>query len=127
MSLLPFASSRTLLRPPDLFEPSSGAIRERVRSAIAHELGDGDPSSDRVAARLNLHPKTLARRLAAAGTNYRAVRDQLRFELAARYLRQPELRIDDIAMLLGYSEASAFDRAFRRWSGCTPSTYRRQQ
>jgi AraC-like DNA-binding protein len=102
-------------------------IRDRVRSAIEHELGDGDPTSDRIAARLNLHPKTLSRRLAAVGTNYRAVRDELRFELAARYLSQPRLRVDDIALLLGYSEASAFDRAFRRWSGCTPSAYRRSQ
>jgi AraC-like DNA-binding protein len=100
-------------------------LRHRVREAIAVELRHGEPTAERVAMRLDLHPKALTRGLAALGTSYREVRDGLRYALAVRYLRRSHLGIEEIALRLGYSEASAFHRAFRRWSGRSPLDFRR--
>jgi AraC-like DNA-binding protein len=92
----------------------------QVRAALAVELRGGDPSAERVAGALALHPKTLSRRLKAEGTTFRRLLDELRMELARRYLRQPGLSIEEVAFLLGYSERSAFHRAFQRWTGHAP-------
>ena len=105
--------------------PDPNDLRQRTREAISIELMNGEPTSERVAARLDMHPKALSRGLAALGTSYREVRDGLRYALAARYLRRSRLSIEDVALRLGYSEASAFHRAFRRWSGRSPLEYRR--
>ena len=67
-----------------------------------------------------MHPKTLTRRLRNEGTTFRGLLDELRLQLAERYLRQPNLSVDEVAFLLGYSERSAFHRAFRRWTGRAP-------
>jgi AraC-like DNA-binding protein len=107
----------------DLTEP--GAFRRDVVSAISAEIADGDPSVERVAARLGLHPKTLARRLSNDGTSYRQLLDEVRLRLARRYLEQPGISIAEIAFRLAYSEKSAFNRAFKRWTGQAPESFRR--
>ena len=91
-----------------------------VRAALAIELRGGDPSAERVAGSLAMHPKTLTRRLRTEGTTFRRLLDEVRLELAERYLRQPGLSVEEVAYLLGYSESSAFHRAFRRWTGRAP-------
>jgi AraC-like DNA-binding protein len=91
-----------------------------VRAALALELRGGEPSAERVAAALSMHPKTLTRRLRTEGTTFRRLLDQVRLQLAERYLRQPGLSVEEVAYLLGYSEGSAFHRAFRRWTGRAP-------
>jgi AraC-like DNA-binding protein len=91
-----------------------------VRSALAIELRGGDPSAERVAASLSMHAKTLTRRLRREGTTFRQLLDEVRLELAERYLRQPGLSVEEVAYLLGYSDGSAFHRAFRRWTGRAP-------
>ena len=60
-------------------------------------------------------------------TCFRKILNDIRRELALRYLRDPETSICDIAFLLGFSEQSAFNHAFRRWTGVTPRTYRKEQ
>ena len=100
-------------------EPTDG-FRAEVRAALAAELRGGDPSAERLAAALEMHPKTLARRLRSEGTTFRGLLDELRLQLAERYLRQPDLSVEEVAFLLGYSERSAFHRAYRRWTGRPP-------
>jgi AraC-like DNA-binding protein len=107
----------------DLVQP--GAFRSDVVTAISREISDGDPSIERVAARLSLHPKTLGRRLRTDGVTYRQLLDEVRFRLARSYLEQPELTVTEIAFRLAYSDKRAFNRAFRRWTGRAPDPYRR--
>jgi len=95
-------------------------FKAEVRAAVAIEVRGGNPSAERVAASLAMHPKTLNRRLRTEGTTFRRLLDGVRLELAERYLRQPGLSVEEVAYLLGYSESSAFHRAFRRWTGRTP-------
>lgn len=95
-------------------------FKAQVRAALARELRGGDPSVTRVAAALELHRKTLSRRLRTEGTSFRRLRDELRMQLARRYLSEQGLSVEEVAFLLGYSERSAFHRAYRRWTGHTP-------
>jgi AraC-like DNA-binding protein len=69
--------------------------------------------------------RSLQRRLGDEGTSFDAVIDELRRDLAHRYLADPRIAIAEVAYLLGFSEPSAFHRAFKRWTGATPSEARR--
>ena len=91
---------------------------------IAEELCDGEPTLDRLARRLHMSARTLHRRLAEESTTFRQVVSEVRQELAERHLREGKLAIAEIAFLLGFSEASAFHRAFKRWTGLSPQKYR---
>ena len=71
-----------------------------------------------------MSPRTLHRRLEEEGTSFRRVLTDVRRELAARHLQERRLAIGEIAFLLGFSEASAFHRAFKRWTGHAPLTDR---
>jgi AraC-like DNA-binding protein len=99
-------------------------LRLDVRAALSAELRGGSPTLERIAEVLDIHPKTLVRRLQIEGTSFRRLLDELRLQLAERYLRQPGLTTEEVAFLLGYSEKSAFNRAFRRWTGRPPLSYR---
>ena len=79
----------------------------------------------KVSRSLGLSERTFARRLASEGLSFGAVLDELRRDLAVRYLEEPGLQISQIAWLLGFHQASAFSHATRRWTGKTPSQYRR--
>jgi len=83
-----------------------------------------EPSLEQAASAMHLSERTLHRRLAERGLQFRAVLDALRCQLARQYLRDQRLQLTEIAALLGYSEQSAFTRAFRRWTGVTPHAYR---
>jgi AraC-like DNA-binding protein len=89
-------------------------------------LRDGEPSIEHLAPRLGVSVRSLQRRLREAGTSYKQVLDQVRHDLALRYLTAGELSIGEVAFLLGFSEPSAFHRAFKRWTGSTPGEFRRQ-
>ena len=71
-----------------------------------------------------MHRRTLSRRLKGGGMGYRAITNEIRFEIARQLLEDTRCRSAQIAAALGYSEASAFTRAFRRWSGQTPTAWR---
>ncbi|MGA9526123.1 MAG: helix-turn-helix transcriptional regulator, partial [Myxococcaceae bacterium] len=98
-------------------------VRQRVTSA----LSGGEPTLEAIASQLAITPRTLQRRLKEHGTTYQLLLEELRRELALRYLRDHGLEISEVAFLLGFSEPSAFHRAFRRWTGTTPLSFRRQQ
>ncbi|MFE6922071.1 AraC family transcriptional regulator [Nocardia sp. NPDC057663] len=85
------------------------------------------PTIEQVARELGTSPRTLRRRLAEAGTGYRALVDEVRCTLAEEMLSGTPLSVDDIAIRLGYAEATPFIHAFKRWTGTTPSAYRRKR
>jgi AraC-like DNA-binding protein len=103
---------------------AAGDIQQRVRNVLLRELDGGNPTKEYVASALRLSARTLTRRLADAGTTFEEVLSTLRCELSARYLRDTELSISEIALALGFSGASSFVRAFRRWTGHSPSEVR---
>ncbi len=100
-------------------------IDEPLYQATMQAINAGSPGADAVAARLNCSRRTLNRRLRKYGRSFQQVLDECRLELARNYLTDPQLSITDISGLLGYTEHSAFTRAFRRWTGTTPAEFRR--
>jgi AraC-like DNA-binding protein len=104
--------------------PAPAAFTVRVRGAIEALLGTGTSSYSEVARALYMHPRSLQRRLNEEGTTFEAIKDEARRDLAARYLRQPDLPLRQIAALLDYSEQSALGRSCRRWFNMTPQGVR---
>jgi AraC-like DNA-binding protein len=105
--------------------PRTKSLGERVRELLITDLPSGDASAIRIAKKLEMSRRTLNRRLEQEQTSFRALLDDVRKQLALRYLSTRDLSIPDIALLTGFSEAAAFHRAFRRWTSQTPSEYRR--
>ena len=105
--------------------PPRDSLVDQVRSIIASEFRGGDPSLERVADQLRLTPRTLQRKLHELGTSHNDLLDQMRRQLAMRYLREREMAICEVAYLLGFSESSSFHRAFKRWTGVTPKEFRK--
>jgi AraC-like DNA-binding protein len=110
-------------RPPDDALPN--ALVAEVRRAVAEFMKDGKPELRRVAGALNLGPRTLQRRLQKCGIDFKKLINEMRCQLAMSHLKDGTRTLTEIAFLLGYSEVSAFNRAFKRWTNETPLTYRR--
>jgi AraC-like DNA-binding protein len=96
----------------------------QVVRAVTHGLKGEVPSIEAIARTLAISVRNLQRELQAEGTSYQQLLDETRKELAVRYLKKPDTPIHDVAFLLGFSEPSAFHRAFKRWTGKTPRAYR---
>lgn len=107
--------------------PAGDDLTDRVRSVLVHELGQGDSGAERVADRLHMSVSTLGRRLREQGSSYKALLAEVRHEMASRYLADESMAITDVAFLLGFSETSALTRAFKRWTGLTPTQWRDRQ
>jgi AraC-like DNA-binding protein len=105
--------------------PEPDWLTGRVRKLLLNLLPAGKTNADYVAARLGMSRRTLTRRLEREGVTYKDLLEQARRELALQYLATPNTDIQQIALLLGYSETAAFSRAFRRWSGQSPAEYRK--
>jgi AraC-like DNA-binding protein len=99
-------------------------LRTRVENAISTMLPHGRALAEDVACSLGMSERTLARRLSDEGLNFTEILQQLRRDLAVRYLNDRRLHISKIAWLLGFHEVSAFTHAFKRWTGKTPSQIR---
>jgi AraC-like DNA-binding protein len=97
-----------------------------VQHLVATDLSTAAPSATAAARKLHMSRRTLQRLLQDEGTTFTALVDGVRHQLATRYLCEPAIAIAEVAFLLGFSEASAFHRAFKRWEGRTPSAYRAQ-
>ena len=97
-----------------------------VRGALHAALRAGHVSLADVARRVALSPRTLQRQLTASGTTFAAQLNRSRHEMALVLLTQPELGLHEVAFLLGFSEPAAFHRAFRRWTGEAPGSYRQR-
>ena len=126
---LQFADPRLARMAADQCEQEMASIKAppallgQVRRII---LGGGGrfPGVEEVASELHMSSRTLKRKLQQLGTSYQEVLDGLRKGLAVEYLTQTDKTVDEIAMSLGYSDASNFARAFRRWTLRSPSDYR---
>ena len=96
-------------------QPADGDARDEVRSVLSTQATTGDLRIDAVARVLAVTPRTLQRRLAKLGTSFETLLDDVRRQAAETYLSNPTLSISDVTYLLGYSEPTAFHRAFKRW------------
>lgn len=97
-----------------------------VRTLVRQLLPSGTVTLDLIAEQLNLHPKALQRRLSGDGTTFAAIIDEVRRELAARYLRDTRITLAHLARELGYAEQSVLTRSCHRWFGSGPAAYRKQ-
>jgi AraC-like DNA-binding protein len=102
-------------------------LRERITQLLGPLLHGREPDLTEVAARLQLPTWTLRRKLAEEGTQFRSILNETRRDLAMAYIRDTELAFGEIAYLLGFASAEAFQRAFKRWNQQTPGEYRREQ
>jgi AraC-like DNA-binding protein len=102
-------------------------IPARCKSSVLEQLTSGELSEDDMARQLHMSRRTLQRKLAESSTTYQKLVDDTRRDLALRYLEDAGKSITDVTFLLGFSGQSAFTRAFRRWTGMSPTTYREQK
>ena len=100
-------------------------IVTQVRRRVLELLPSGPPTQMEIARALALSPRTLHRRLAEAKTSFAGLLDETRRELAAGYLQRTDYSVAEVAYLVGFAEVSSFNRAFRRWTGSSPSAVRR--
>jgi AraC-like DNA-binding protein len=103
-------SSRTSAEPP---------LTAQVRRILGTALRSNEGHIEGVAQKLGVTARSLQRRLKDEGASFQSMREEVRRELAQRYLDE-DLAITEISFLLGFSEPSAFFRAFKRWTGITP-------
>lgn len=106
--------------------PESDNLDRALQQVIARLLPEASATLPRAAAELHLSSRTLQRRLDARGITWQRLLDRSREQLVRHYLTDPSLALGDIALLLGFSEQSAFTRAYRRWTGTTPGKARRE-
>ncbi|MGE0396796.1 MAG: AraC family transcriptional regulator [Kofleriaceae bacterium] len=106
--------------------PKAGELASEVRAAVIAAISAGEPAIEDVAARLGTSPRSLQRRLRDDDLSFKSVVEETRLSLAQGYLADPALSLTETAFLLGYSDLSAFSRAFRRWTGTTAQEFRRR-
>ena len=99
-------------------------IVPRVKSIIIDLLPSGNVSDEQVAAELNMSTRALQRKLNRKDTTFKQILTEIRQELADKYIRNNQLSLTEISFMLGFSEVSSFSRAFKRWTGESPSGYR---
>lgn len=97
----------------------------RVKHALRPLLLAGSASHRQVAAHLNMHPRTMGRRLEEEGLTFEQLKDEVRLAVARELLARTDIAVSDVAAALGYATPSAFVRAFRRWTGGSPSAWRK--
>lgn len=100
------------------------AFLTSMNLAISHLMPSGTIGIDAVAGRLNVSRRTLQRRLSDRGTNFQQLLQQVRADMAVRYLADKRLAVTEIAFLLGYADQASFSVAFKSWYGKSPSDYR---
>jgi len=99
-------------------------IEGQVRELLTQRLCRSEPTQDQVARQLNMSARTLQRKLSDSGTTFKEILDETRHALALAYLSASEFSVGEITQRLGFSSSSSFTRAFRRWTGVSPSDWR---
>ena len=112
----------SLLAELQLRAGAAGKVREILLVNLMRPT-----SFETIASRLHMTTRTLRRKLDEEGTSFRKLVDELKMEVAVKYLRDTELTIDDVAYSLGFSEAAIFRRAFRRWTKKSPREFREHE
>ena len=105
--------------------PREDSLLASVRRATAETMRDGDLKLARVAKQMAMSARTLQRQLKERRVDFKQLTDETRRQFAVNYLKDRKNTLTEVAFLLGYSELSAFNRAFKRWTGLTPLDYRR--
>lgn len=100
------------------------SLERRVRVEVSKSLCEGVPTISAVAQHFSMSGRTLQRRLSEQGYSYKAMVDEVRRQLADRLLKQTSYSLAEVAFMTGFSEQSAFNRAFKRWQGQTPRSFR---
>jgi AraC-like DNA-binding protein len=106
---------------------NGSSLSARVRRRLRQFLPGAVPDFEELAQQMSMTPATMRRRLHEEGESYQSIKDQLRRDLAISYLSHSRRSVMDIAVELGFSERSAFHRAFRKWTGASPGEFRRKQ
>ncbi len=101
-----------------------GDILMKVKTLLIQALPSGHVTEETIAQGLHMSQRSLQRRLREEGHTYKELLDETRRDLAAQYIKMPGVSINEITYLLGFSEPSNFSRAFKRWTGVSPSEYR---
>ena len=105
--------------------PREDDLVAAVRRAIGEAMRDGEPKLSRAAKQFGMSPRLLQRRLKEYGLDFKKLVDDTRQRLALQYIKEEKDTLTQIAFMLGYSDVSAFNRAFKRWTGTAPLKYRR--
>jgi AraC-like DNA-binding protein len=92
---------------------------------MVEALDGGGVSLETIAEKLSVTPRTLQRRLSDQGTSFKNVLDEVRKGLALSYITQPFIDLAELGYLLGFSDQTAFQRAFKKWTGTTPGKYKK--
>lgn len=108
------------------YPPMKPLLSFRVRAIGARLLAEGKCSHTEVAEKLGMHPRTLQRRLREEGTRFEDIKDDLRRDVALRYLGQKSISLTRLATMLGYSEPSVLTRSCYRWFATSPRNVRRE-
>ncbi|MDQ3062406.1 MAG: helix-turn-helix domain-containing protein [Acidobacteriota bacterium] len=103
--------------------PAEDDFISQLRQVLSEQLRCGNASLTIVSRKLAMSRRAVQRKLNSQGTSYRNVVDQMRSELSTNFLKQDSAEIEEIAMLLGFSDTCSFYRAFKRWTDRTPQEY----
>jgi AraC-like DNA-binding protein len=104
--------------------PKMRDLVHEVRELVIDRLAKGKVEIDDMASEVNMSTKTLERRLTERGATFSKLLEDIRCDLAKRYLVDTDFRLEQIAYLVGYSEPAVLVRAFKRWTKTTPMQYR---
>ncbi|AUD05128.1 AraC family transcriptional regulator [Spirosoma pollinicola] len=119
-----------LLRKVNVLTEASrqkGVVSERIHNFLLANAYLGVPTLEAIASNLNVSSRSLQRKLREEGVTYQQLADSMRKSLALHYLQAGQHPVKEVSYILGYNELSAFNRAFRRWTGTTPASYQKQQ
>ena len=106
--------------------PKGEGLLDQTEVALAELLQNGEPSLEGLASHLGINIRSLQRRLKEFNLSYHGLLEKIRHQHALSYIHQERLSLTDIAFLLGFSEQSSFQRAFKRWTGETPGRFRKK-
>jgi AraC-like DNA-binding protein len=101
-----------------------GSVKRQVELRLIEQLSSGHASQESIAKSLHMSSRTLQRKLKEEGVTYKQMLDDTRRYLASQYVRESRLSVNEITFLLGFSEPANFSRAFKRWTGRSPSAFR---
>jgi AraC-like DNA-binding protein len=105
--------------------PYCDGVSLRVINSLHMRVGHADLSVEQIAADINLTKRTLQRRLQEQNTNFAQLRDDVRFHYAIKYLIDDHMSVDLISKGLYFSDRTSFTNAFKRWTGLSPSAFRK--
>jgi AraC-like DNA-binding protein len=103
------------------------SVAQRVRRILSKHMEKGPLSLEDTAEKVAMAPQTLRKKLSSEGVNFQALKDELRCDLSIEHLTRPDYALIDVATRVGFADASTFSRAFKAWTGHTPSEYRHAQ